>query len=290
MTAIGSALVVGGDGVIGGALRTALLAQGWRVVVTSRRPSIDPDIRRIDLASPPAQWEALGEHDIAFLCAGITKLSACEDDPAGSSLVNVAHLSVLAERLAAGGCRLLYPSTNLVLGGGLPFMPSDAPYRPVSEYGRQKALAEQRLLRLGERAAILRMTKIVPPRPPLFRQWEEALRAGRTVQPLSDLVMSPIALDDLIDAMILVATQGGGGIYQVSGDRDMSYAEAAMLLADRLGCSRRLVQPKTMAELGVAAAAAMPHTTLDITRVAEEFSLGLFDAAATVNGIDLDEQ
>jgi dTDP-4-dehydrorhamnose reductase len=257
--------------------------------MTSRRSSSDPGIRRLDLARPPDKWDALGEPDIAFLCAGITKLSACEADPAGSSLINVGHMSILAERLTAGGCRVLYPSTNLVLGGEAPFLPFDAPYRPVSEYGRQKALTEQRLLGLGERAVILRMTKIMPPRLPLFRQWVEALRAGRTVQPLSDLMMSPIALSDLVDTMITVAMQGGGGIYQVSGDRDISYAEAAMLLADRLGCPRRLVQPKTMAELGVAAAA-MRYTTLDITRVAEEFSLGLFDVAATVNGIDLDEQ
>ena len=55
-----------------------------------------------------------------------------------------------------------------------------------------------------------------------------------TVRAYSDLHFCPIALDYAAGAIIKIM-ENGGGIYQVSGASDVSYAAAACYLAKRIG-------------------------------------------------------
>src|SRR5437870_859257 len=170
-----SLLLVGGDSEIGAATARHLRDLGIQVVATTRRREcVAADRPFLDLALPLAEWRPPGDTGAACILAAISRLQACEEDPAGSSFINVTQTIALAEKLLEGGISVLFLSTDKVFDGTRPHMPADAPMNPVSEYGRQKASTEEALRRqmqAGAPVAVLRLAKVVSPGMPLLRQW-----------------------------------------------------------------------------------------------------------------------
>jgi hypothetical protein len=82
--------------------------------------------------------------------------------------------------------------------------------------------------------------------------------------------MVPVPLGFAVEALWLIGEGRFSGIFQVSGDRDISYAG----LGRHLEADPDLVQPTTSAAAGVALEHLPWHTTLDATRLQEVFSLG----------------
>jgi dTDP-4-dehydrorhamnose reductase len=252
-----SALIVGLDSQIGDALARALRAQGVNVHGTRRRAGVErPETSHLDLAGPIADWQPPAV-DCAFLCAAVTSIAACKRDPIVSQRVNVEAQVGVAERLIARGTRVVFLSTNLVFDGSRAMRLADEPTCPTTVYGSQKAEAEQRLLQLGERVSVLRLTKVLTTNHPLLCGWRGAMQRGEAIHPFSDVVLAPVAMHQVIEALALLG-DGPGGIYQLSGDRDVSYAEVALAM----GCEGRLVQPIAGADQYPSPPPA--HTTLDV--------------------------
>jgi dTDP-4-dehydrorhamnose reductase len=257
-------LVVGGDGVLGAALVDALIAAGRDVVATTRRAPPTPGRLLLDLAAPLVDWPALPRVACAWLCAAVTSQAACERDPQGSWRVNVEQTVALAERLARDGARVVFLSTSQVFDGSRARRTPADPPSPLTEYGRQKAAAEARLrAALGSRLVIARLTKVVAPDAPLFRGWLTALRRGETIRAFTDLRCAPLPLAWVAQALVRLGAQPVAGIVHLSGERDVSYHEAACHLARRLGVDPALVQPGSAVEAGLPAGLRPAHTTLE---------------------------
>lgn len=264
-------LVVGGDGLIGAALARHLARSG-PVLSTTRRHAAGPMRPFVDLAEastiPPLPPGAT-----AWLLAAVTNQAACRADPVSTRRINVEHVADLARTLVGGGAFVAFASTNLVFDGTRPFCPAAAALSPIGIYGRQKAEAETRLLALGPSVAIVRLSKILTAATPLIAGWIAALKAGRPIAPLSDLICAPIPLGFAVDALVRVGESRRGGIFQLSGAQDVSYADLAFALARRLGVDSSLVRPTTSAAAGIHLEAAPRYASLDASRVAREFAL-----------------
>ena len=63
--------------------------------------------------------------------------------------------------------------------------------------------------------------------------------------------------------------------FQLTGPRDVAYAEVQMFLAKRLGANKSLVASVSVAEAGVPKGAAPPNMTLDSTRLQERYGVGV---------------
>jgi dTDP-4-dehydrorhamnose reductase len=262
-------LVVGADGMIGRALAQRFAAEGHKVVRTTllRTPgAIALDLARgaADFVPPPVS--------VAYLSAAITSQAQCRTQPAATRAVNVEGTLTLAEKLVRQGTHVVFPSTNLVLDGLHPRQPADAPYAPQSEYGRQKAETEQRLLQLPG-ACVVRFTKVLGRANPLLLGWVAALRKGEIIRPFSDMRMAPVPLNFAAEALVAVAAARAEGVVQVSAKEDVAYAAAAAFVADCITVPRQLVQPVTVAESGMAIECVPAHTTLDTTRLQSDFGL-----------------
>jgi len=276
-------LVVGADGLLGGALWRYWLAAGRPVLATSllEIPEAGPVVR-LDLNQGEEAWPKLPACRAAVLCAAIAGLAQCRQQPAATRRVNVTQTLALARRLADQGCFVVFLSTNLVFDGSRPWRRADEPTCPMTEYGRQKAEAEAGLATLGDRAAVVRLTKVFHPDLPLLRGWRESLQAGRPIQPFADVVCAPIRLEATIRCLAQVAERCLPGIWQLSATADISYAAIAQRLARHGGCDPALVRPQP-----ARTAADLEHkprfTTLDATRAARELGFAIQSPEAVVD-------
>jgi len=264
------ALVVGIDGHIGAHLSRGLVGAGWDVVGTTRRAKPNGSGRHIglDLAVDDLASLPLPDADVVFFCAAMARFADCRERPDITRRVNVVAPAVLGRRLVATGTRVVLLSSSAVFDGSSPFFRADHPPRPLSPYGVQKAEAEAEVLALGHLASVFRLTKVLAPDLPLIQGWISALRRGTVVRAFDDLTIAPLAVRHVVSGLLAVTNDNRGGIYQVSGARDISYAQIANRIAEKVGADPMLVQAASAVEAGIPTSDALPYTSLDVSRMA----------------------
>jgi dTDP-4-dehydrorhamnose reductase/SAM-dependent methyltransferase len=300
------------------ALRAEERAESSRV--GSREAQLCDITLSLDLAADPCSWELPERISVAFLCAAVTSIETCRTKPAETRFINVERTVQLAKTLAERGVPagsagvppatdpatsgdapktlglftrgrdgrgprnerpfLVFLSTNQVFDGTIPHRGAGDEPCPRTEYGRQKAEAERAILALG--GAVVRFTKVLAGVPPLFRSWIEAFRAGRAVEAFDDMFFSPVPMSAAVEALVAVAEARRPGIVQVSGECDISYADAAK----RLG-GTNLVAPIGIASRGISHEAAPRYTTLDTTALAE-LGIRVPPVQQTIEGLLMD--
>lgn len=268
------ALVVGADSLVGKTLMTSLRTQGFYVLGTTRRPASASETRfLLDLSSDSRLPSLPSSVSVAFLCAGMTSLANCRDNPAVSRHINVDNTLRLAEQLIKNKILVIFLSSNQVFDGSVRLPMENSPVSPVSVYGEQKADVEKALLKYGSSTLIVRFTKIINPDAGLFVDWATKLKNGQSIQPFSDYSMSPVSLQFAADVLVRAASKRLSGILHVSADRDISYEEAARTMAKQLGADQKLVQAVSVKSKGGAVESVPQFTALGTTRLQGEIGL-----------------
>lgn len=261
-------IVIGTDGLIGGALAEALRERGDSVIGTTRRDKgAGPNELFLDLADPHESGAALPEAEVCFLCAAMSNFADCRAQPGLAQLTGVLTPAKIAARLASAGVRTILISTSAVLDCKEPGMRAERVRAPASLYGRFKAEAEEAVLRHGEYGAVVRLTKVLTPDMRLMGDWIAMLRAGREIAAICDHRIAPLTLRHVVGGLIALANTGSGGIWQISGARDIAYDGVAHYLAIRLGLSTSLVRSITAAERGLPPEDVTAYTSLDCSRL-----------------------
>ncbi len=285
-----TSLIIGGDGTIGKALAVRLAAAGIDVVGTTRRAgSVESGRAFLDLADDPRAWQPPYWPDMAYLCAAVTDVSACQERENETRRVNVTNTVALANRLVAEGAFVVFVSTNAVFDGTRPFRRADEAVCPTTAYGRQKAEAERLLLTLGRSVAGLRLTKVLHPEQSLFVGWKRGLSKRHPVRPYSDMVLAPVSIDLVGETLMRIGQAGEPGLYQLSGDGDIGYVDAARHMARRLGAGAELVEPTTSRNGGLKFHP-FRYTSLDTSRVTSQFGIdppNAFDVIDDVFGLPI---
>jgi len=264
-------LVVGADGIIGSAVAARLELMGAQVIRTSRRGTTNSI--PLDLAADARSWMLPRGVTSAILCAAVTSIDACRYHPEKSRIVNVDAPVNLGIRLADDGVRIVFPSTNMVFDGMIPFTPALAARHPRTAYGRMKAETEERLLALGDAATVIRFSKVIGRKLPVFAHWRQSLGVRSPIRPLTDLVIAPVPLDPVVGVLAAAACDPLGPILQFSASADVSYADVAARLAARWEEDASLIQPVTAEELGMSLEHLPAHTTLDATGLRDKLGI-----------------
>jgi len=262
-------LIIGGDGVIGHALKARLQNEGLEHSATTRRTAGALDALYFDLATPPENWPELPKSKVVFICAAATKLDMCEDNPEATRLVNVTHMQALIERIQSYSGLPVFLSSNAVFDGSKPYRQAGEQTCPVNEYGRQKAVLEQWLLHRPHLSAILRLTKVINGRLPITHGWQDKLESYNTVEAFDDLTFSPLPLESVLDGLIAIGTQNRTGIFQLSGKKQLSYYEIACKLATKMGRDVKLVKPVSAQAAGIRPQFLPRFGTLDCSSMAD---------------------
>jgi dTDP-4-dehydrorhamnose reductase len=282
-------LIVGGDSEIGAAAYRAMKAQGTAVAATTRRREhVAPDRPFLDLAAPLGDWAPSPGTQAVCICAAIARLAACADDPQGSAHINVVQTLALAEKFLARGIAVLFLSTNQVFHGRTPHERADAPHSPVSEYGRQKARIETALLRQlgnGPPVAILRLAKVVSETMPLIGGWIKDLTAAKPIRVFNDLMLAPTPTDLVCTAIAALLQHHARGIFQLTGPRDVSYADIGRFLATYLDVDPNLVTETSALEAGLPEGTTPLNTTLDSSLLRVHYGLEVPDVRDVVERV-----
>ena len=276
-------LVVGVEGLLGSAIAGRLAECGRPVVGTSRRPVAG--LLPLDLAAAPSTWRLPEGLDAAVLCAAVTSTADCRARAAQARLVNVDATVELASRLVATGARVVFLSSNQVFDGTVAHVPAAAPRSPRTAYGRMKAEAEVAILGLGERATVVRLTKVLHRDMPLLAGWRAALEDGRPVEPFADLPFAPLTPGFAAAAVVATVDRQVGGIVQVSATHDVTYADVAYRMAGAAGQPRSLVRPIGVTTGGGPIEHVPLHTTLDTSALRECTGLEAPDPWAAVDAL-----
>ncbi|MEM9295680.1 MAG: sugar nucleotide-binding protein [Planctomycetota bacterium] len=285
-------VVIGGDGVIGSALREELARRGVACVWTSRRGG-DAGALGLDLEADPAGWPSLPEADAAFVCAGMTKLAGCAAEPDRAWLVNVERTALLTGLLAARSGVVVNLSTSQVFDGTRAAPGEGEAVSPVSGYGRVKAAMESAVREAAPGGLVARIVKVFGAPPNLWSGWRRELGAGRSIEAFADLVIAPlrrpVAARLLLDVAAARARGELGPVAHLTAARDESYHRLALRLAAVMGVDPGLVGRASAEAQGMPAEHRPACTTLGrstMDRVGETPPDPL-DAVVEAAGVDV---
>lgn len=141
-------LIIGGDGLVGSALRREMLRRKVPWVATSRRAGSPPGVFLDLLNFDEFDLAVQGSH--VYLVAAVSGFRACEADPGSSWRVNVDAPIFLADYYRQRSAKIVFISSEAVESCG------------GTALGRQKAAAEAYMRTAG--VVIIRPTKITPGR------------------------------------------------------------------------------------------------------------------------------
>jgi len=225
-----SALIIGVDGQLGGALfKDAALNKAFSVYGTSRRQETVDNLARIlhlDLADDSLVRDFNWNFDHIVVCAGITRSIDCEENPKDSFRINVENTCQIIRSFSAKGAHVIFISSSLVFDGTVAFRAFDDNINPQGKYGLFKATVEREFVD-DPNVAILRLTKVVSDLTPFIVDWRLAIKDGKAFTAFSDRFISPVCLQAVIRNIHLLIQRRAVGVFQFGGEREISYADFA---------------------------------------------------------------
>src|SRR5262249_10789662 len=100
------------------------------------------------------------------------------------------------------------------------------------------------------------------------------------IQAFHDMPLAPAPVELVSNAIGALMQDRLTGIYQLTGPRDVSYAEIGRFLAARLGADPMLVAETSALAAGLPEGATPRHTTLDWSALSEPYGLAVPDVGA----------
>ncbi len=282
-------LVTGASGMLG-----SLLVERWRdrfeVLATGGASFPGSAYRAFDLLTDDyAPLIAWARPDVLVHCAAWTALDACEADPERAYAINGRSVGRLLD--AAPNARMIYISSDAVLGDRTEPLGEDAVPQPLNAYARSKLLGETLLL---ERGGVVVRTIVVgwnrDPKKQSFVEW--LVRAVERREPITlfdDGLFNPIAAPALADELETLLADDRRGIWHVTGREAVSKHAFGVRLCERLGLDTSVVREGRMADVRLVARRSADQR-LAVAKYQRDFGRSLPTTAETIDTLVQDRR
>jgi len=264
-------LISGVTGLLG-ANAFRVLEQAHEVLGTSRRRprAIEPSaFVAADISDAVSRRDLIAQAapDVVLHAAALSSIEACEQDPELAHKVNVEASADLAAQAARAGSRFIYISTDAVFDGERGGYWELDQVSPTTEYGRSKVAAERAVLAAHPGAIVARVN---------FYGWSPTgtrslaeffhrnLAEGNSVKGFTDITVSTLYIDDLVDALVALDDARSSGVVHVVSSEPVTKFDFGRDLATLFGFDPELVQPAQSTD--VLAHARGSNISLDVTR------------------------
>jgi dTDP-4-dehydrorhamnose reductase len=254
-------LVAGAGGFLGHHLAQAAFTAGKKLTLVARRDissRLPVTTVNADLSDPVAVNDLLltVKASCVINCAAFTDVDRCEREPALAHQGNVKIPATLAAACAASGSHLVHISTDSVFDGARgDYTESDVP-SPVNAYARSKLEGERAVMQAMPHALILRTNFIGPSvsgKSGLADWIAGAVSQGQPIRGFTDVIFSPLFVNDLAQVILTSIDAGLSGIYHASARDSISKYDFAVRLARSIGGDETLVSPATIDDATFAA-------------------------------------
>jgi len=224
------AWITGAGGLIGSALvrSAASFAPGWQVRGLQRTELDLTDVRAV------REHFQRDKPGLLIHCAGLTKTSLCQQEPALAWKLNVEVAARLAE--LAADMPLIFFSTDLVFDGRKGnYDETDSP-NPMNVYAETKVAAE-RIVLANTRHTVIRTSLNGGASPTGDRGFNEEMRhawlAGKSLNLFTDEFRCPIPAAVTAQAVWSLLAKDQPGLYHLAGRERLSRWQIGRLLAGR---------------------------------------------------------
>ena len=231
-------LIVGGDGLIGSALSDYWVKNNILFHASTKHKNRVSDYRPLIDLNNIGNYQ---HYKNVIICAGITNISECENNPEITRKVNVSGTIELIKIFVKKKAHIIFLSSNQVFDGNCPIQKPNGSRNPTTEYGRQKAKVEMFIDKLSN-ACVLRLTKVIHTELTLLKEWGDNLSSGHPVYAFNDMTLSPINIYEVIKKIDRLVREQAIGIFQLSGKKDISYYKFAKKFAKENGYLLELVK------------------------------------------------
>lgn len=239
---------------VGDYLQKVFADAGYVVTACRQRQQSDErDPLAVDLtdaASLRAVFERT-QPEIVLLCAALTNVDLCEQQPELAYAVNTAGPAEVA-RLCADKAKLVFFSSDYVFDGQHgPYSEEDEP-SPIDYYGRTKLEAEQAIRVLCPGHLIIRTTVVYGCEQAgknFAMSLVKTLSQGQQRKVPADQVGTPTHALNLCRIVRELVSSGCQGVYNVVGPDLINRYDFALEICREFGLDKGLLVPVTTAEL-----------------------------------------
>ena len=224
-------MILGADGFIGSRLYMLFKSEGREVIGTSFLPDATGTLLHVDIRQPNKKLlMAVSEasHVICAISGG--GIDDCAADSIATRCVNVEAIKNIL-RKANSQTVPVYLSSNMIFSGEKDGYTEDEVPHPSTEYGRQKLEVETWIQKKFPRHVIVRLTKVYGlglDDATLFSGWHKALMAGEPIKAIEDMVVAPVFVGDVAQAILSLVQQDEVGIFHMAGPVSASFFELAV--------------------------------------------------------------
>lgn len=184
--------------------------------------------------------------------AGFVRVDDAETEQEKCSASNITGPVNLAYAARQHGIQLVTFSSDLVFDGRkkLPYVEDDLP-APLNVYGATKAEAEKAVLAANPGALVVRTSAFFGPWDSYnFAHYvQRSLLNEETIPIAKDAMISPTYVPDLVHATLDLLVDREKGIWHLANKGEISWADFANEVADRLGLNRHYIRPVPTADL-----------------------------------------
>ncbi|MDB5712698.1 MAG: rfbD [Sphingomonadales bacterium] len=236
-------LIAGGSGTLGRAIANACRHRGLPFVLTKRADMDVTDGTSIDAALARYRpWAVIN-------ATGWVRVDDAENFPGECTKINTNGAALLAQACQLNGVHYTGISSDLVFDGtkGAPYVEDD-PTAPLGVYGQSKAEAETAVDHgLTVRTAAFFSAHDAHNFAVAVRT---VLKSGNVFEAADDYFVTPTFVPDLVEHLLDLVIDGEQGIWHLSNDEELSWAEFARRIAIACGLPEHLVAAVPGASLG----------------------------------------
>ena len=239
----GPVLILGATGMVGRGWCQLVAARGLEHVALSRP--------LVDLTDPGSIDVALGQpFHLVVNGAAWTDVDGAEVDPEAAVAVNGHAVAQIAQRCREMGSTLVHYSTDYVFSGcaAAPYLVDQA-RKPISAYGRSKAMGEVALEQAECRYLLVRTSWVYAPwGQNMVRTVLRLAAKARTLRFVDDQRGRPTSAEHLAEATVRLLAAGATGTWHVCDGGDCTWYEFARYIVQQAGLDCR-VEPCSSADM-----------------------------------------
>jgi dTDP-4-dehydrorhamnose reductase len=189
--------------------------------------------------------------DVVIHCASLTTVEGCEADPALAEHINIGLAVNVARACKQKDVQFINICTDHLFTGKKPLVTENDSVKALNEYGRTKALAEEKILEVSEKFLSIRTN---------FYGWGTSyrhsfsdsiistLRDHKNISLFDDVFYTPILIATLAQTVMQLLQANAKGIFNVVSNERISKYEFGLRVAKQFGLDQSLINAAKFAD------------------------------------------